>query len=291
MRAAMPSFRLNRRAVLRGAAGGALVLPWLEIMASERTSHAAVPGPQRFLSFFQPGGSVLDQWRPIGTETDFMLSPILSPLENVKQRLLVLDGLDMQSAIGEQEQAGMVALLTGTSQITPGTFASGPSVDQVIAAQLAAQTGRPNATLEMAVRWGTGKSHGLLSPINCLNYRDNATFEPIRPRIDPVAIWNELFGDMTLPASAAWNRSILDAVGQRYANLAQRLGTADRQRLEQHLERLREIEQRVASVAQCSVPELVDTSDYDPASGLNSADNGSIKDLETDGAIPKVGKL
>lgn len=287
----MPSFRPSRRAVLRGAAAGALVLPWLEIMASDRASHAAVPPPRRFLTVYQPGGSVLDQWRPTGTETDFVLSPILSPLEAVKQRIIVLDGIDMQSAVGEQDQSGMVALLTGTAQGLAGGFAKGPSLDQVLLTRLAPEAARAVASLEMAVRWGTGKSRGLLSPINCLNYRNTENFEPIAPRIDPIAIWNELFGEMSMPAAGAWNRSILDAVLQRYANLAQRLGAADRQRLEQHLDKLRELEQRVTQFAQCSAPELVDTSDYNPEAGLNSDDVGSVRDLATDGAIPKVSKL
>jgi hypothetical protein len=287
----MPSFRLSRRAMLRGAAGGALVLPWLEILGADRASHAAALPARRFLSVYQPGGSVLDQWQPSGTQTDFTLSPMLRPLENVKDRILVLDGIDMQSAVGEQDQSGMVALLTGTPQITAGQFASGPSLDQVLATRQASGSAIAIPSLELAVRWGTGKSHGLLSPINCLNYRDTTAFEPIKPRLDPVATWNELFGGTIGTDSATWDRSMLDAVMQRYVKLSARLGAADKERLEAHLERLRELEVRVADVARCSAPELVDTSDYDPDSGLNSADDGSIKDLATDAAIPKVGKL
>jgi hypothetical protein len=52
---------------------------------------------------------------------------------------------------------------------------------------------------------------------------------------------------------------------------------------------LRELEQRVA--ATCSAPVLVDTSDYDPAAGLLSDDIGSVRAVETDAAIPKVGRL
>lgn len=267
------------------------MLPWLEIMAADRASHAAARPARRFLTVYQPGGSVLEQWQPTGTETDFVLSPMLSPLENVKQRVLLLDGLDMQSAIGEQDQSGMVALLTGTPQGTAGAFATGPSVDQVLVTNMAPGSATPIPSLEMAVRWGTGKSHGLLSPINCLNYRDNANFEPIKPRLDPVAIWHELFGSMTASAEAAWNQSILDAVKQRYANLATRLGAEDRQRLEQHLVKVRELEGRVINLADCLARPLPDTSSYNPDAGLNSDDNGSVKDLATDASIPEIGKL
>jgi hypothetical protein len=52
------------------------------------------------------------------------------------------------------------------------------------------------------------------------------------------------------------------------------------------------MEKNLAGVAgKCSAPLLIDTSDYNPLSGLNSTDDGSIRDLPTDAAIPKVGKL
>lgn len=286
----MRRFRLNRRSLLRGAASGALVLPWLEIMDGDRVSHAAAGPAKRFLTVYQPAGSVLEQWQPSGTEADFTLSPMLSPLESIKQRIIVLDGIDMQSAIGEQNQSGMVALLTGTPQVTSGTFASGPSADQVLVTHTSPGSDTRIPSLELAMRWGTGKSHGLLSPINCLNYRDTANFEPIKPRLDPVAIWNELFGGMA-SAEAAWDQSILDAVKQRYANLSTRLGAEDKRRLEQHLTMLRELEGRVGHVAQCLARPLPDTSDYDPDAGLNSDDHGLVKDLATDESIPEVGKV
>ena len=286
----MRPLRLNRRSLLRGAAGGALVLPWLEYLAAERVSHAAAGPAKRFLTVYQPAGSVLEQWQPSGTETDFVLSPMLSPLESLKQRIIAFDGIDMQSAIGEQNQAGMVALLTGTPQITAGSFASGPSADQVLVTNMAPAAATPIPSLEIAIRWGTGKSHGLLSPINCVNYRDTENFEPIKPRLDPVATWNELFGSMA-SAEAAWNQSILDAVKQRYAKLSARLGAEDKRRLEQHLTMLRELEGRIGHAAQCLARPLPDTSDYDPYAGLNSDDVGLVKDLATDESIPEVGRL
>lgn len=284
----MPQLRLNRRAVLRGAGSVAIALPWLEIMRPER-AHAA-PGPaRRFVAVYTPGGSVLENWRPNGTEQAFTLSPILKPLESVKSNLVVLDGIDMKSSNGEQNQAGLIAWLTGTRQSrTGGLFATGPSLDQVLKARLS--TG-PLESLELAVRWGTGKSHGLPSPINIASFADTPTFDPIAPRLDPVKIWQELFGTVQ-PESPeqAWDRSILDSVGRRYATLAQRLGAADRLRLEEHLQRIRELEQGLSQMA-CSGPALIDTSDYDPLAGLLADDVGQVRDPETDAAIPKVGRL
>jgi len=121
----MARFRLSRRAVLRGAGSIAIALPWLEIMEPERRARAqlgAAAPAQRFLSVYTPGGAVIqpiNKWSPTGTENAPVLSPILAPLEPVKSRVLVVDGLQMASAVGEQHQSGIIALLTGTKQNMP----------------------------------------------------------------------------------------------------------------------------------------------------------------------------
>jgi hypothetical protein len=281
------AFRLNRRALLRGAGSVAIALPWLEIMAPTRQSVAAPAPARRFLGVYQPGGSVLERWRPTGTETNFTLSPTLAPLEPVKDRIVVFDGVDMPSAVGEQNQSGMIAWLTGTNQVTNG-YAMGPSLDQVLATRLGqSHTFR---SLSMAVRWGTGRAHGLAHPIDIVNFEDTATFSPIPPRLDPQAIFDELFGALP-PGDAAWERSILDSVLERYNALSARLGAADRAKLEAHVEKIRELEARAGTVARCSTLPRADTTGYNPASGLNSADDGSIRDIPTDTMIPTVGRF
>src|SRR5258705_12514108 len=107
----MPKFRLNRRAVLRGAGSIAIALPWLEVMEPEGRAWAAGAPASRFVAVYWPGGTVRDKYTPTGTETAPILSPILTPLEPVKSKILILDGLDMKSAVGEQHQAGICALL------------------------------------------------------------------------------------------------------------------------------------------------------------------------------------
>ncbi|KYF48881.1 hypothetical protein BE08_44870 [Sorangium cellulosum] len=288
--------------MLRGAGAIAVALPWLEIMGPERVARAA-PGPaKRFLAVYTPGGTVMDRWRPTGTETSFTLSPILAPLAPVQDRLLVVDGLDMASARGEQHQAGIIAWLTGTAQegSNNGGYGSGPSIDQVIASRISAGQ-KAKASIQIAVRWATGKSHGLLSPMNAANYEDTAPHKPIPPRLDPVEIFTELFGTLNpgdgndAARRLARKQSILDFLDRRYATLSAQLGAADRQKIDQHLTKIREIEQSLSNVpvetSACKAPTMIDTSDYNPRTGLNSSDNGSIKDTSTDAAIPKVGRL
>jgi len=300
----MPNFRLSRRAVLRGAGSIAIALPWLEIMQPERRAHAAVAGKQpanHFLAVFQPGGTVrnsngVDKWAPTGTETNFTLSPILKPLEPIHNKLLLVDGPDMKSAVGEQHQAGIIAWLTGSTQAPNLGYATGPSIDQVIAKRL--YTNQKKKSIQIAIRWATGKSHGSLHPINCANF-DADNNSPIGPLVDPQIIWKDLFGSATTggsdKAAAQLKRkqSILDFVDKRYDTLSQRLGAADKLRLQEHLSKIRELEKSLMALPStssvCKQVPNVDTSDYNPHPAYS--DNGSVVDASTDKAIPKVGKF
>ena len=303
----MPNFRLSRRAVLRGAGSIAIALPWLEIMLPERRAHAApiaASPANHFLAVFQPGGTVrnsngVDKWAPTGTETNFTLSPILKPLEPIRNKLLIVDGPDMKSAVGEQHQAGIIAWLTGSTQANNGTgYATGPSIDQVIAKKLFSN--QKKKSIQVAIRWATGKSHGSLSPINCANF-DADNNSPIGPLVDPQTIWKDLFGSLSSggaadpKAAAALKRqqSILDFVDKRYDTLSQRLGAADKQRLQEHLSKIRELEKSLTVITStssvCTQVPNVSTADYNPHPAYS--DNGSVVDSSTDKAIPKVGKF
>jgi hypothetical protein len=272
----------------------AVALPWLEIMAPERAAHAKAPPAKHFVTVFTPGGTVLDAWRPASftAEDDFKLGPILEPLAPHQKRVLGFSGVDLavwKFLGGEQDQSGLVGWLTGIAQPGQGKYSTGPSIDQVLAPTLS--KGLARDSLQLAVRWGTGKSHGLPHPINIASYANDGLATPIVPSLDPQQVWQTLFGTTPEPKGDDWDKSILDAVAERYSRLRERVGKADRERLEQHLSKVRELEQSLATLPKCTAPPRVDTSDYDPLSGLNSDDSGSVKDPVTDAAIPKVGRF
>ena len=153
------TFRLSRRAVIRGAGSIAIALPWLEIMGESPRARAEPQAARRFIAVYQPGGTVRDQYTPTGSEDAPLLSPILAPLQPIldKKKLLVVDGLDMECAVGEQHQAGIIGWLTGANQADGGSgYALGPSVDQVIASRLQAEEPRARKSIEIAVRWPSG---------------------------------------------------------------------------------------------------------------------------------------
>lgn len=315
----MTRFKLDRRTVIKGAGTIAIALPWLEIMGRARRANAQTASIplKRFVTVYQPGGAVRmgangDRYTPTGSETSFTLSPILSPLEPMKSRLLIVDGLNLkcgdQSMYSvEQHQGGSVGWLTGAIQPGAGNYPTSPSIDQVLAARLSSSKAYPS--LQFAVRWATGKSHGKLSPINAMFFDAATPNPPLPPRLDPQDIFNTLFGSVTsgtggtggVDASAIAlmrKKSILDFVDKKYASLMTKLGTDDSARLDQHLTQVRDLERRIAitttpptSTSACKQPTKVDTTGYNPTSGLNSSDTGSIVDTATDMKIPVVGQF
>lgn len=299
----MGKLKLDRRTLLRGAGGIAIALPWLEIMGHDKLAHAAGTPAKRFLSVYQPGGTVLDNFWPTNN-ADSSSSPILAPLAPLKDKLLVLKGLNMDCAVGEQHQSGIIGFLTGSNQTgSPNDYSSYPSIDQVIATRLQSDmtTRKPHGSLQFAVRWATGKSHGLLSPINSANFEDSKQLTPLPPRLDPQQIFDDLFGtlapDVNGQAQARIDRrkSVLDYVDKRYVALGQRLGASDKAKLDNHLTKLRDIEmalnQGAVGTSICKAPTRVDTKGYNPTTGLNSSDNGSVIDENSDELIPAVGKF
>lgn len=306
--------KLSRRTVLRGAGTIAIALPWLEVMgtgSSARAQSAGVP-LKRFITVYQPGGTVRtgalgDQYTPKGSETAFTLSPILMPFEPVQSRLVVVDGLDLrcgdQSMFPvEQHQGGSVGWLTGAIQPGHGNYPKSPSIDQVLATRLS--EGKAFNSLELAVRWATGKSHGKLHAINAMYFQAAEPHAPIPPRLDPQDIFKTLFGSAAPDAgedaaaiALLRKKSILDFVDKKYVGLSAKLGAADRAKLDQHLTQIRDLERRImvdaptTPTGACVAPTRVDTSGYNPTSGLNSSDTGSIRDIETDAKIPEVGRF
>ena len=252
---------LSRRTLLTGGVLGAAVgLPWLEAFAPRRAS-AQAPLPKRFVVIFTPNGE-LPAWTPTGTETAFTLSPILSPLTAHQADLVVIRGLYQEGGGGDGHQNGIGGMLTGTTlnpgpfggvQAPPAGWASGPSVDQRIADVIGNET--KLRSLELGVQTGSADNWGRMC------YR--AANQPQPPEDDPSAVYARVFADLhtdpaLLEAERQRQKSILDAVGAEYTRVAARLGSADKQRLDAHLEAVRDIEDRLTRVGMTSGGACVD---------------------------------
>jgi hypothetical protein len=152
---------LNRRHFLQAVGATALTYPFLRGLPSFAAAGGAAP--TYLVLLFTPCGVVRHKWGATNASgatvpdptsaggpsltTPFTFRDTLAPLAPVQKSVILLDGLKVSAANGSHE-AGMAALWTGLA--TSGDPATGPSVDQVIAAQLNA--GRPFPSIELMVR-------------------------------------------------------------------------------------------------------------------------------------------
>ena len=138
--------KIARRAILRGA-GVTMALPWLESFAAKAaTSGAAFP--KRFGVVFLGCGVNEDHWSAQGSGADMKLSKSLMPLDPLKQKINVIDGLFNPTATGlgiHPPQTG--SLLTGAHMLKGSIVRSGTSVDQMIAQRVGQDTLQPSLVL------------------------------------------------------------------------------------------------------------------------------------------------
>jgi hypothetical protein len=255
--------------MLRGTGGIAVGLPFLSAMLTPGTSHADTATPTRFVVFYNPGGTLLDKWRPTGTSTAFTLQNMLSPLAPYQSLMTMIDGIDLKVAdIGAAgpHARGMAGILTG-QQLLPGKFdtnagnagfADGPSIDQVIADKIS--TGLKFKSLEFSAGWSTGiAAGGMPHPSNQLTYAGSSM--PIPPATDPANTWKRIFSDVGMPntqqqAQLAWNKSILESVATQYKDLSSKLGAEDRMKLDAHMSMIADAQNRLGGVVNgtCTAP-------------------------------------
>jgi hypothetical protein len=280
----MKPFRLNRRAVLRGAGGIAIGLPFLEIMADgQKASAQAANVPKRFIVFFTPNGSIRENWLPTGSGSSFTLSKILAPLEPFKNQVLVIDGLKNTAAVngpGDGHQTGMGTMLTGT-ELLDGTvkggcdtcpaagLAGGISIDQAIAKKIGTST--KLSSLEFGVQ---AKSTGAWA---YTSYQD--ANKPLQAENNPATIFSRAFADVggdqgAIAKLQAERKTILDGAMTSYSSLVPRLGASDAAKVDHHLSQIRDLETRLAAGglvgASCMKP-AQPTIDYKSNDGFPAA--------------------
>ncbi len=261
---------LHRRTILKGAlltgAAVTIPLPLLEAMLNESGTALAQTGnplPPLYVTWFFGNGILPGRWRPAltGTGAAWQLSPQLQPLAAIKSYLTVISGLEGKLVVGGNEHpTGSAAATTGAP--LSGNSVRAASIDQVVADVIS--TGAPFRSLEVGVTPAT--PNGNPDSLHTVSHRGpNARNNP---EFDPRAVFERLFmGTQASDDGAAEEvakllkvrKSVLDAVLQDGARLQQKLGAADKQRVEQHLEAIRAIELRLDSMtggtlAECANP-------------------------------------
>lgn len=263
----------SRRKMLASLGLGGAALPLLPLLSS--SSRAATDCPKRFIVFMLPGGSVAENFFPSGSgESLGTLPSILAPLERHRDDLVVVEGLSNQTL--ERPRTGhigaMGSILTGRPILETGFveagdnymydygFASGPSIDQVIAQRYADEVAFPSLEAGLYVdRFGSNKGRTQWR----MSY--SASNRPVHPENDPAVLYDRVFGGAMGTDDARLERgrrrqSILSHLSGEVGSLRAQVPAADREKLDQHLEGLSELERNLAANTAVCDPEDLDGS-------------------------------
>ena len=260
---------INRRKFLRAGASTAIALPWLEAFSGKAT--AADLAPLRFVVVMHANGVSPSDWWPDRPGQDYALKSSLQPLEAFKERMLLLGGIHNKSAksqSGNPHSKAAPHLLTGAPHIEGqfdkgggGGFSTSISFDQELAARI--QGPSPIPSLLTGVVVGEGDNGETCRAR--ISYAGNN--KPLTPQDKPSAVLQKLVGFLSAgdaagqgpdPAEVARlleeRRSVLDLAARDIEALLPKLGSADKARLEEHLEHLRAVEKSIGATTGGATP-------------------------------------
>jgi hypothetical protein len=214
------------------------------------------------MAFMQvPNGimNLKNEWSPKDAGPLVEMTRILEPLSSFRDRMVLISGLDSQQAAGLDFEVGgdhpraCTAWLTGThARMTSGAdLHAGISVDQIAAREFGKET--QVASLEIGLESpevvGACESAYGCAYYNTISWRNETSPLPMENR--PRAIFERLFGEAgtTDPevrlAMRQEERSILDAITEDVKGMRAQLGGPDRNKIDQYLEAIRDVERRM----------------------------------------------
>lgn len=227
---------LSRRTLLRGT-GAAMALPLLGAMQPAIADSASLLPPKRFAWIYVPNGVVQEAFHPTTAGRDWQMTPTLEPLAAFRDRLNVFTGLDREfrGGTGVHAQAGCCWLTSSPyTEALDGGFPVNTSLDQMIARHIGGDTLLPS--MELSCNDHT-------------NQKETKYFETIswygpgyaaNVQKNPRDVFDRLFGK---PDPRV--HSVLDAVLEDARRLDRSLGGADRAKLGEYFDSVREVEKQI----------------------------------------------
>jgi hypothetical protein len=236
--------------------GAAVALPLLDSMTP---ALSAAPAPLKRAAFlYTPNGIIMQKWTPETDGAGFEFTPTLKPIEPFRDRLLVLTGLEhhngeaLGDGAGDHARAGASWLTGFHPKKTEGAdIRNAVTVDQILAKEIGRETALPSLELGLEdVRIVGGCDSGYSCAYsNTISWSSATT--PIPYETNPRAVFDRLFGDGETTDAAARemksreDRSILDFVLADANRISKSLGAADRGKMSDYLDSVREIERRI----------------------------------------------
>jgi hypothetical protein len=237
----------SRRAILRGL-GVSMTLPWLESFRPRLVAAAeeAVSGPpQRLAVLFAGNGFHSQEWWAEGSGAEMKLGRVLQPLADFREQFLLVKGLFHEEARkGNIHSSQTGNLLSGAPLASGGEIRSGTSFDQVIAQSHRRATKVPS--LVLGCERANPSVHKNYSMLYSSHISWSSPTTPTPLELYPALAFDRLFKDDVERGDA----SVLDAVIEDAADLRRRISPADRRKLDEYLDSVRDVESRIEGAGQ-----------------------------------------
>jgi hypothetical protein len=197
------------------------------------------------------------RWGVSGEGDNYQLSPTLEPLTPLRREFTVINGLNHENATpgpdggGDHSRATAVYLTGVRPRKTGGSdIRNGVSIDQVIARQVGRFTRFPSLELSTDGARTTGRCDSGYSCAYQFNLSWSSPTRPVPAENNPRAVFERLVGssdhgDGDPARRKELQKSVLDFVLDDARTLAREIGTRDREKLDQYLTSVREVESRI----------------------------------------------
>jgi len=256
---------LSRRTFLKGL-GVSMALPVMESLVPAAMAKSLEQRPKRMTVFYSPNGVRMQRYTPATAGKNYAMTPILNPLEKVRDKFSVISGLAhyQASAFGAPPAGhgrSCPAFLTGVhAKATEGAdIQCGISADQVAARYFAKDT--QLASLELGIEppslMGSCDINYSCTYTNTISWKSPTQALPAM--VAPSDVFEHLFGDgnqideQTRQMRLAHKSSILDFINDEAKRVNKRLGVNDRHKMAQYLESVRDVERRIAKARDTAI--------------------------------------
>ncbi len=251
---------IHRRTFLRGVAGATLALPWLESMAG--ASAIGVVPATRMAIFYVPIGVVrrgffpgeqnakipkftsnqqeipVDVKIPVGLHALRQLTPTQEPLEDVKDKVTLITGMDRFYKHGSDvhAQCGSCFLSSATAHsVNSSVYPLARTLDHIVADHIGEAT--PFRTLELSCNSHRDNKESI--------YFDNISWygtSHVAPSLrEPRKVFRRLFGTQEIHMA----RNVTDLVLEDARSLQRLLSQSDQAKFAEYFDSIRTIEQQM----------------------------------------------
>jgi hypothetical protein len=227
-----------------------MALPWMESLPvwgdePARSSNSGSQAPVRLGVLFAGNGFHAGHWWAKGAGSKMELGKVLEPIAEFREKMTFVGGLYNEQALkGNIHSSQTGNILSGASLAPGGDIVSGTSFDQVIAQHYGRSTRVPSLVLGCErSNPGIHKNYSMLYSSH-ISWSSPTTPTPLE--LYPALAFDRLFKNRVKKGE----QSVLDAVLGEASRFRKKVSRRDRQKLDEYLNSVREVEQQIDRAGQ-----------------------------------------